>query len=216
MLGLLIAMLVVLVTMGRDLQRGELARRTASSDLALLNETNRKLRAKLQAAEEGQARLATEAKRAAEEVVALRSELERLQARVEAMETARRTAAGALQELKAAPAPDPTAHRGEVPAAQRDNPPLQYRAARRALEKRGFAGFCQAIGIDEKVQPRFRKAYEAFLARVREADKAHADVTAGEDAVVVFIDLYAEEGHALHKAWEDIFTPILTPDQKVA
>ena len=159
-----------------------------SRELCSLEEAAEQLRVGLEEAEEDRARLAEEAKKATEEVAALRGELTLLQARVKAIETARPTAGVAPPQGAAAPAPDPNAHPGEVPAEQRDNPPAQYRAASRALEQKGFAGFCGALGIDNQAQPRFRKAYETFLPRVRAAEKAHAKASIQADAVVIAIE----------------------------
>lgn len=214
--GFLVAMLVVLRLVGRDLQRVEEAHRDSSSSLALLEEAAQQLRVGLQEAEEDRARLAEGARRATEEAVALRGELTLLQARVKAIETAQPTAAVAPPQEAAPPAPDPKAHRGEVPAAQRDNPPAPYRAASRALKQKGLPGFCGALGIDGQTQARFREAYERFLPQVRAADKAHANVTIKANAVVIAIEPYPEEGHALHKAWEDLRAQVLTPAQREA
>ncbi|MBM4039689.1 MAG: hypothetical protein FJ290_14365 [Planctomycetes bacterium] len=208
--GLLAAMSVVLWMVGRNLRSIEQAHRDTSSGLARLDEASQQLRAGLQRAEEDRARLAQHAAGAAMGVESLRGELALLQARLKALESAPPQAA--------APAPPPgqDAHQAELPAALRDNPPPPVQAARKALQEKGVAGFCGALGLDAEAQARVIKAHEGFLPRVRDAEKAHAKVAIEDDAVVITIEPHPEEGHTLLAAWLDLLGQALTPAQRQA
>lgn len=207
--GLLVTVSIVLRMIGGDLRRVEQAHRDTSSGLTRLDEAVQQLRAALRRAEVDQARLAQDIVGALKGVEALRSELGPLQARLKAIENSLPQAG-----LPTPAPPGQETHQAELPAALRDNPPPLVQAARQAFQEKGIPGFCGALGLDAEAQARLAKAYEGFLPRVQAAQKAHAKVSIEDDAVVIAIEPYPEEGHVLLAAWRDLLAQALTPAQQ--
>jgi len=218
--GFVVAMMIVLRMVGQDLSRLKETHRDTASGLAGVEKATEELRVELQRARRQQARLADEAKRASQGIEALRGDLKVLEARVKAIEDAPPradvTRPLAAPPAAVAPAPGPAVHPAELPAAVRANPPPVLRAASRALREKGIAGFCAALGLDDEAQARFRKAYEAFLPQARAAEKTHAKVAIQGDAVVIAIEPYHGEGHALLERWRGLLAQALTPAQQQA